>query len=198
MSNDFCGWYYRCQSQTQTLAVIPSVHKTKDGDACAIQLITDTAAFHIPFPSRDFQMDKQQIRIASNCFGDDGMQLNIHTECEELIREMDVVAGLIRSCIEENASQAVDQANYIERYNGYVDRYESLKARYTRLQVKREERDAEALRIGGFMFELQELGELPIAFDEKLWHGLIDHVTVYHDERLVFHFKDGSEITEQL
>ena len=57
---------------------------------------------------------------------------------------------------------------------------------------------AEALRIGGFMFELRELGELPIAFDERLWHGLIDHVTVYHDERLVFHFKDGSEIIEQL
>lgn len=48
------------------------------------------------------------------------------------------------------------------------------------------------------MFELRELGELPIAFDERLWHGLIDHVTVYHDERLIFHFKDGSEIAEQL
>lgn len=122
----------------------------------------------------------------------------IDTECEELIREMDVVAGLIRSCIEENASQAVDQASYIERYNGYVERYESLKERYTQLQVKREERDAEAIRIGGFMFELRELDELPIAFDEKLWYGLIDHVTVYHDEQLVFHFKDGSEIAEQL
>ena len=122
----------------------------------------------------------------------------IDAECEELIREMDVVAGLIRSCIEENASQVVDRTSYIERYNGYVERYESLKERYTQLQVKREERDAEAIRIGGFMFELRELDELPMAFDEKLWHGLIDHVTVYDDERLVFHFKDGSEIAEQL
>jgi chromosome segregation ATPase len=122
----------------------------------------------------------------------------IDAECEELIREMDVVAGLIRSCIEENAAQAVDQASYLERYNGYVDRYESLKERYTRLQDKREERDAEAIRIGSFMFELREISELPISFDERLWHGLIDHVTVYDDERLVFHFKDGSEITEQL
>lgn len=122
----------------------------------------------------------------------------IDTECEELIREMDVVAGLIRSCIEENASQVVDQTSYIERYNGYVERYELLKDRYTRLQVKREERDTEALRVGGFMFELRELDELPIAFDERLWHGLIDHVTVYADERLVFHFKDESEIAEQL
>ena len=122
----------------------------------------------------------------------------IDTECEELLREMDLVVGLIRSCIEENACQAVDQASYIERHNGYVDRYENLKERYTQLQKQRDERDAEALRIGGFMFELRELGELPIAFDERLWHGLIDCVTVYHDERLIFYFKDGSEIAEQL
>ena len=122
----------------------------------------------------------------------------IDAECEELIREMDVVSALIRSCIEENAFQAVDQSSYLERYNGYVERYESLKERYTQLQSQRESRDAEALRIGGFMFELREMDELPIDFDEKLWNGLIDHVTVYHDERLVFHFKDGSEITEQL
>jgi hypothetical protein len=48
------------------------------------------------------------------------------------------------------------------------------------------------------MFELRELDELSITFDERLWHGLIDHVTVYDDERLVFHFKDGSEIVKQL
>lgn len=122
----------------------------------------------------------------------------IDTECEELIREMDVVAGLIRSCIDENASQAFVQASYLERYNEYVDRYESLKERYAKLQSQRESRDAEALRIGGFMFELRELDELLITFDERLWHGLVDHVTVYHDERLVFYFKDGSKIVEQL
>jgi hypothetical protein len=123
---------------------------------------------------------------------------SIDAECDELLREMDVVAGLIRSCIEENAAQAFDQASYLERYNGYVERYEFLKERYAKLQGQRESRDAEALRIGGFMFELRELDELPVTFDERLWHGLIDHVTVYDDERLVFHFKDRSEITEQL
>lgn len=122
----------------------------------------------------------------------------IDTECEELLRELDVVAGLIRSCVEENATQAVDQSDYRRRYTSYVERYESLKDRYTQLQIQREEREAEAIRIGGFMFELRELDELPIAFDERLWYGLVDHVTVYHDEQLIFHFKDGSEIAEQL
>ena len=38
----------------------------------------------------------------------------------------------------------------------------------------------------------------PIEFDEKLWHAVVDHVTVYNDDRLVYSLKDGSEITVML
>jgi len=48
------------------------------------------------------------------------------------------------------------------------------------------------------MFELGKLDTLPIAFDEKLWQGTIDHVTVQADERVVFVFKDKAEITTTL
>ena len=37
-----------------------------------------------------------------------------------------------------------------------------------------------------------------LEYSDNLWIGLIDHVTVYEDERLVFAFKNGKEITEQL
>lgn len=50
MRNYFCGWYFRCQSDRQTLALIPSVHRTGKSSFCAIQLITDTQSFHVPFP----------------------------------------------------------------------------------------------------------------------------------------------------
>ena len=33
----------------------------------------------------------------------------------------------------------------------------------------------------------------PIEFDEKLWHAVVDRVTVYNDGRLVFTFTNGSE-----
>ena len=38
----------------------------------------------------------------------------------------------------------------------------------------------------------------PIEFDEKLWHTVVDRVTVYNDDRLVYSLKDGSEITVML
>lgn len=79
MGEYFCGWYFRCQSDDQTLAIIPSVHKTKDSEFCTIQLITDTNAFHTQFPYEDFQEDGDQIRIGSNSFGRSGISLDIHT-----------------------------------------------------------------------------------------------------------------------
>ena len=37
-----------------------------------------------------------------------------------------------------------------------------------------------------------------VKFDEKLWHAVVDRVTVYNDDRLVYSLKDGSEITVML
>ena len=52
--------------------------------------------------------------------------------------------------------------------------------------------------ISQFMFEIHELGALPLAFDEKLWLAVVDQVTIYEDERLVFTFRNGAQVTERL
>ena len=111
---------------------------------------------------------------------------------------MDVVTGLTKQCVSENATNPIDQAEYIDRYNGYVERFDKLKTRYEALKAERTVREGNLERIGGFMFTIQELDKLPIAFDEKLWNTLVDHVTVYSDERVVFTFQDGKEIEERL
>lgn len=79
MCNYFCGWYYRCQSNQQTLAVIPSVHRTRESKFCAIQMITDMQSFHIPYRYSDFYKKDDQIHIAGNCFGNEGITLDIQT-----------------------------------------------------------------------------------------------------------------------
>lgn len=62
MRNYFCGWYYKCQSPTQTLAVIPAVH----GGSRSIQLITDGGAWNFTEYS------------ARNSFRSDGFALDLH------------------------------------------------------------------------------------------------------------------------
>ena len=61
--------------------------------------------------------------------------------------------------------------------------------------VRRNRMEAEPVSIGGMLTELEAP---PIEFDEKLWHAVVERVTVYNDDRLVYSLKDGSEITIML
>ena len=122
----------------------------------------------------------------------------IDTGCEELLQEMDVVAGLIQKWINENAVNAIDQDEYISRYNSLVERHEKAQNRYDTLQKKRDRRLIQADIMSGFLFAITELDTLQLQFNPALWHTTIDHVTVYADERLVFHFKNGSEVEVRL
>lgn len=79
MRDYFCGWYFRCQSPSQTLAVIPAVHKTKGQRSCSIQLITDSGSWNVPFPWSAFQETADHIEIAGSRFGKQGIRLELHT-----------------------------------------------------------------------------------------------------------------------
>lgn len=79
MRNFFYGWYFRCQSEKQTMAIIPSLHRTKESSFCTIQFITDTEAFNVQFPYSDYQNDANQITIADNRFSRGGITLDIGT-----------------------------------------------------------------------------------------------------------------------
>ena len=45
MYHTFYGWYLKCQSDTQTLAVIPAIHSTGNKRTCSVQVITDNDAW---------------------------------------------------------------------------------------------------------------------------------------------------------
>ena len=45
----------------------------------------------------------------------------------DLLQEAEVVTGLTRKLIEENASNAMDQAEFSRKYNGYEDRYTAIR-----------------------------------------------------------------------
>lgn len=77
MGRYFCGWYYRCQSDKQTLAIIPSYHKTRTENFSEIQFVTDFNAFHIPFPYAAFEKSRDAVTIEDNYFGLDGIKLSI-------------------------------------------------------------------------------------------------------------------------
>ena len=117
----------------------------------------------------------------------------LETDISKTLQEMDVVAGIIQQMINENASKAADQAAYADRYNSLVERYEKLQAEYDALLQQKERRKIQAEAISNCLESLEELDLLDITFTDALWNTVVDHVTVYADGRLMFHFKNGAK-----
>lgn len=78
MHSYFYGWYFKCQSDTRTLAVIPAFHQSRSYKSCSIQIITDQQAWNADFSASAFRHTRKNIFIDSNRFGNRGIRLNIH------------------------------------------------------------------------------------------------------------------------
>ncbi|MDE6750847.1 MAG: tocopherol cyclase family protein [Lachnospiraceae bacterium] len=79
MYNSFYGWYFKCQSDTQTLAVIPAVHSIGRKRTCSIQIITGNDAWAVEFSAESFHRTRKNIFIEKNRFGEKGIRLSIYT-----------------------------------------------------------------------------------------------------------------------
>lgn len=79
MRDYFYGWYFKCQSETQTLSVIPAVHRSGKKGACSIQIITENHTWNVDYPASAFHHTGNDMQIAGNRFGEKGILLAIHT-----------------------------------------------------------------------------------------------------------------------
>ena len=57
----------------------------------------------------------------------------------DLLQEAEVVTGLTRKLIEENASNAMDQAEFSRKYKGYEDRYIAIRDKVEKLREQSEQ-----------------------------------------------------------
>ena len=89
MHQFFYGWYMKCQSDTQTLAVIPAVHSTRNKRTCSIQVITDQGAWTVMFDADSYRQTKNGIFIGKNRFGRQGIRLAIRTTDLSIVGKLD-------------------------------------------------------------------------------------------------------------
>lgn len=80
MYGNFYGWYLKCQSDKQTLAVIPAMHQTGKKRTCSIQIITEEGAWNVSYSGDAFHKIGQNICIGKNRFGKNGVRLTIKEE----------------------------------------------------------------------------------------------------------------------
>ena len=84
MKNEFCGWYFRCQSGEKTLALIPAIHAsgTSGGERTgSLQIITEGQNWNIPFSGAETALAWARPRavVGQNYFCGRGLSLNLKT-----------------------------------------------------------------------------------------------------------------------
>ena len=97
MHGTFYGWYLKCQSDTQTLAVIPAIHGTGKKRTCSIQIITESGAWNVPYHGSAYHRighgmknaTFRDIVIGKNRFGKNGISLSIHVPGLEVKGKLD-------------------------------------------------------------------------------------------------------------
>lgn len=120
---------------------------------------------------------------------------DLDTERGELQNEADVVTELIKKAISENAHKAQDQEEYQHKYEGYCARFEKARNRLAEIEDICLERNAKKVKIQMFMERMGQYAGLVTEFDEELWYSTVDMVTVFENKRMVFTFRDGTQVT---
>ena len=92
----------------------------------------------------------------------------------------------------------IDQHDYRKKYDGYASRYAAFESRMDSLEKERERKEIQYDLFSGFLTGLGETEELPVDFNEKLFHRLVDYATVYSDGRVVFTFRNGVEVRTEI
>lgn len=118
----------------------------------------------------------------------------LDNEGTRLMDELEIVAEMLKRCVEENAHTALNQEEYEERYKALAERYESIKEEIEGINEKRLERSAKKENIVEFIKELEVKESLITEFDEGLWLGTVEKVVVNTEEKITFIFKDDMEL----
>lgn len=112
----------------------------------------------------------------------------------ELNKEIEVIVELTKKCINENSSEAQNQEEFNEKYNGYVEKYEKDKKCRDALLAKKERKISVRRNIERFIADLSARDELLTEFDDCLFLTAVERVTVKNDGVLVFRFYSGTEV----
>ena len=118
----------------------------------------------------------------------------LEAEQARLAEQMNVDADAVQEIIAENARVAQDQAEYNIRYEALVSRFEKTKAQYDKIAAEITAQGIRRREFGRFIQSVEKLPKIVTEFDEALWGSLVDHLTVYSKDDIVFSLTSGMEI----
>ena len=88
MNDYFYGWYFRCQGQEGSAAVIPAVHLSDGKGSCSIQIINREGSLYREFPISQFRINRAKgiMQIGDSLFSRKGIRLRLEAYETETAR----------------------------------------------------------------------------------------------------------------
>ena len=123
-----------------------------------------------------------------------GDTTELEKEHRSLDEQLDIDAKSENDLIARNARVVQDQKEYNERYDALVSRYEETEHKRDTVMEQIGQIMIRCRKIERFIESVKDLPELITEFDESLWAGLVDSLTVYSMDRIVFWLTCGMEI----
>ena len=103
--------------------------------------------------------------------------------------EYDVVEGLIRRLIAENAQVSLDPDDYARREEELLARYDAAKSAMPDIEAQIQERKTRRTKLAAFIRAIEKQDGLITEFDEQLWNTTVEGVTVFEKGRMELSFK---------
>ena len=114
-----------------------------------------------------------------------------------LDEQLGIDAKAVTDLIARNARVAQNQKEYNERYDVLVSRYEDTERKRDAVVEQIDQIMIRRRKLERFIDTVKDLPELITEFDESLWAALVDSMTVYAKDRIVFRLTCGVEIEAQ-
>ncbi len=111
----------------------------------------------------------------------------LKSEINSIVEKTDAI-------IKENALKPIDEGLHRERYDEMVTLYNQKQAELDELEKEIVRKEANAIRLKKFLKDFKKTSKPITEFDDDMWLMLIDHVTAYTKEKIVFTFKGGMEV----
>lgn len=99
-----------------------------------------------------------------------------------------------RELVIELAQSAKRPNDYDERHDALSKEYDEKFGKFQKLEQKRVDQLNRAETLQNMIQQLSETKSVIDTFDDSLWRTMIEKVTVFHDNRMIFQFLDGTEI----
>ncbi len=101
-----------------------------------------------------------------------------------LDEQLGIDAKAVNDLIAQNARVAQNQTEYNERYDALVSRYEETERRRDEVADRINQIMVRRRKLERFIESIKDLPELITGFDESLWAGLVDSMTVHSKDRM--------------